>query len=297
MEKVYEKYAGRLKGLTIVDLILASVSVLLVIFVLFVPYFCKTETEEILGAEMFRSVDDYVKYLKQFTSEDIMRGYVEVTRHYSIFNELTFTIKNLSGAMDTDGLYGSTVMLAMIFPLIAVIMGAVVLVMNGIGLYDSIMDFVRFDKTVMLKYEELKNSAGEQRVKAIANKANYTYSMLLGCVFTVIFDKVFDSVLPDAGRYSHVMGMDKISGVVSLAVLFALAYIVLSAIRKKMRSDLRTEIIAEKYKRKPVEANAATRAEAPRAEMTETAEETAAAVAATEDNEADAIGTDDGEEN
>lgn len=226
-----------------------------------------------------------------------MRGYVEVTRHYSIFNELTFTIKNLSGVMDTDGLYGSTVMLAMIFPLIAVIMGAVVLVMNGIGLYDSIMDFVRFDKTVMLKYEELKNSAGEQRVKAIANKANYTYSMLLGCVFTVIFDKVFDSVLPDAGRYSHVMGMDKISGVVSLAVLFALAYIVLSAIRKKMRSDLRTEIIAEKYKRKPVEANAAARAEAPRAEITETAEETAAAVNAAEDNEADAIETDDGEEN
>lgn len=296
MEKVYEKYADRLKRLMIIDLILASVSVLLVIFVLFVPYFCKTETEEILGIEMFRSVDDYVKYLKQFTSEDIMRGYVEVTKHYSIFNELTFTIKNLSGAMDTDGLYGSTVMLAMIFPLIAVIMGAVVLVMNGIGLYDSIMDFVRFDKTVMLKYEELKNSAGEQRVKAIANKANYTYSMLLGCVFTVIFDKIFDSVLPDAGRYSHVMGMDKISGVVSLAVLFALAYIVLSAIRKKMRNDLRTEIIAERYKRKPVEASGTASVEAPNAETAET--ETAAAVVnAAEDNEADVTETADGEEN
>lgn len=296
MGKVYEKYAGRLKRLMIVDLILASVSVMLVVFVLFVPYFCKTETEEILGLETFRSMDDYVKYLKQFTGEDIMRGYAEVTKHYSIFNELTFTIKNLSGAMDTDGLYGSTVMLAMIFPLIAVIMGVVVLVMNGIGLYDSIMDFVRFDKTVMLKYEELKNSAGEQRVKAIANKANYIYSMLLGCVFTVVFDKIFYSILPEAGRYSHVMGMDKISGVVSLAVLFALAYIVLSVIRKKMRNDLRTEIIAERYKRKPVETGGAAKIEAPRTEIVET-ETSATVVNAIESNEADVTETDDGEEN
>ncbi len=56
MERDYEKYSIKIKCLTAVELASAALALLLVIFILFVPFFCKTTVEEILGAEEFKSL-------------------------------------------------------------------------------------------------------------------------------------------------------------------------------------------------------------------------------------------------
>lgn len=45
MERDYEKYSIKIKRLTAVELASAALALLLVIFILFVPYFCKTTVE------------------------------------------------------------------------------------------------------------------------------------------------------------------------------------------------------------------------------------------------------------
>lgn len=159
MERDYEKYSIKIKRLAAVELASATLALLLVIFILFVPYFCKTTVEEILGAEEFKSFDEYFLYLKQFTPQELMRGEHVTSKSYSMFEELTFLFKNYRLANDKDGLLSTELMTVMIFPFSAVVMGIIILVINGKTLYDRITVLVHPEKSVMLKYDDVGSGA------------------------------------------------------------------------------------------------------------------------------------------
>ena len=196
------------------------------IFILFVPYFCKTTVEEILGVEEFKSFDEYFLYLKQFTPQELMRGEHVTSKSYSMFEELTFLFKNYRLANDKDGLLSTKLMTVMIFPFSAVVMGIIILVVNGKTLYDRITDLVHPEKSVMLKYDELqKSSAGSVLLKI--GKGYLIYVMLVSYFGTLMYAKMFEDLDSELTNYSHIIGMDKVSGFFSVTVAIAVVYIVI----------------------------------------------------------------------
>lgn len=246
MERDYEKYSIKITCLTAVELASAALALLLVIFILFVPYFCKTTVEEILGAEEFKSFDEYFLYLKQFTPQELMRGEHVTSKSYSMFEELTFLFKNYRLANDKDGLLSTKLMTVMIFPFSAVVMGIIILVINGKTLYDRITDLVHPEKSVMLKYDELqKSSAGSVLLKI--GKGYLIYVMLVSYFGTLMYAKMFEDLDSELTNYSHIIGMDKVSGFFSVTVAIAVVYIVIAGIGKVLKKNLKTEIVSAKY--------------------------------------------------
>lgn len=58
---------------------------------------------------------------------------------------------------------------------------------------------------------------------------------------------MFEDLDSELTNYSHIIGMDKVSGFFSVTVAIAVVYIVIAVIGKVLKKNLKTEIVSAKY--------------------------------------------------
>lgn len=71
--------------------------------------------------------------------------------------------------------------------------------------------------------------------------------MLVSYFGTLMYAKMFEALDSELTNYSHIIGMDKVSGFFSVTVAIAVVYIVIALIGKVLKKNLKTEIVSAKY--------------------------------------------------
>lgn len=71
--------------------------------------------------------------------------------------------------------------------------------------------------------------------------------MLVSYFGTLMYAKMFEALDSELTNYSHIIGMDKVSGFFPVTVAIAVVYIVIAVIDKVLKKNLKTEIVSAKY--------------------------------------------------
>lgn len=246
MEKIYGKYEKQLIRYNYIATATHAVSLLLVLAVLFIPYFSYESVTSILPMEQFTSLESYLNYLKQFTEEEILSGYSIELMHFSIFDEFTSTVSKLFEFSD-DGLEMMMAFISAVFPLMTIIFGGVVIYNSCIPLYHDILRIAQPDQHMLVLYDDLRKANDTNSGNKFL-KNNFIVSMFTGLFFSIFYPIFTGRMLSGmVDGIGHMYELKQLNAFIILPVVVICAYCVLSHINKKLKNDIRQEILKNEY--------------------------------------------------
>ncbi len=215
----YLKYQEQFKRINLFALIAHSVSILLVLTVIFLPLFkCKYE---ILGIEFSKDV--------------------------SIFNEICENFKAFSSNEDGAMFMG---IYLLIFPALTAITGGCLVFVLGKQLYACVQNLSNVEQMCMLEYVAIKKSGDTKKEKNFFKNQNI-YSFLFCALFTVVFATIDGEIF--SSNFSLLANVSGLSGTVILAIIELVALIVVNYKKKKEKKEVLVAITKEEFEQKQVE--------------------------------------------
>lgn len=246
MEKIYGKYEKQLIRYNYIATATHAVSLLLVLAVLFIPYFSYESVTSILPMEQFTSLESYLNYLKRFTEEEILSGYSIELMRFSIFDEFISTASKLFEFSD-DELKMAMAFISAVFPLMTIIFGGVVIYNSCIPLYHDILRITQPDQHMLVLYDDLRKANDTNSGNKFL-KNNFIVSMFTALFFSIFYPiftgRIFSGMVDGIG---HMYELKQLNAFIILPVVVICAYCVLSHINKKLKNDIRQEILKNEY--------------------------------------------------
>ena len=188
----YKRYTEDVKKLTILRLISYAMSVLLVLAFLFLPIYKAT-------IDVY-DVDDFSITFNEKDAEEVLED-GHVTRSFSAFKDFKYLLDKALDSLDDSESFD----LFMIFYSILFMVGFEILfgVTSSISLIlkarKDISDLQTIDDTTLLRYQEIKKTAGVAKKDSFIQR-QHIYSFVLYALFDIVFAKF---VPIGSQRYMH----------------------------------------------------------------------------------------------
>ena len=170
---------------------------------------------------------------------------ITYTKEFSMLDELTYNIDGIKSSSSETSMLGY---LMIIFPLLTVVMGAILLIMSVKNLFEEISN--RNEDAYMVKYSQIKKSGGEKEKKKFF-KQQTLYAFFGYIVFAVVFAKMDSAMFSKSGVpmliYSYLMDVNGISVWGILCVILLLGYITVHVLKKKKEKEIIIKITKEEF--------------------------------------------------
>lgn len=251
-DKPYLKYTDRFKKLTILNIILYSISILLVLGIIFLPIFVASIPVDLANV----SIKDLEGLLLSNTGStylDKETGKLMMKHSFSLFDEVMMNL----GALSSDNEYSILGILFMLFPLFALIMGGIAVAISIKQLISLISRINgNFETISMLEYSTIKKSTQVTEKKSfIKTQQIYSFIMFtaMSAIFTPIesgiYAKISSGISEFINSISYMANVKGISGTFALTVLMIAGYIVVNIMKSRLMKGLLIDITKEDYEK------------------------------------------------
>lgn len=185
--KSYEKYLGSFRKQSLYSMVKNAILLLLTFILIFAPIY-KTSYEWKFSVNDFSNMNDYLSFIATLTPEEVLNGSTTITKNFSIFDELLYTLDSALSKSDSIASIMSTIFL--LFPLSTVIMGCTALFTCAKQLYESFKNYKETDQFAMLEYYKIKKSGDNEKKKSLF-KGQISFSFIIYSIMTPICSRIF----------------------------------------------------------------------------------------------------------
>nr|MBO4518079.1 hypothetical protein [Clostridia bacterium] len=221
-QKAYLKYKGDFEKTSIFSIVLLAITIAGVLALIFLPIF--KITEEFAG--------------------------ITATKEFSMLDELKYNIDGIKSSSQNSSMVGY---LMMVFPLLTMVMGAILLIMSVKNLFEEISN--RNEDAYMVKYSQIKKS-GDEKEKKKFFKQQTLYAFFGYIIFAVVFAKIDSAMFSKSGAsisiYSYLMDVNGISVWGILSIFLFVGYVVVHVLKKKKEKEININIIKEEFENNTV---------------------------------------------
>lgn len=234
----YLKYKPKLKQHCIVMAVASGVSLLAVIYLIFIPFF----RINLLDAK-FDSTS--LPKLEGLNLEALFSANPHID--FSIFDELVASIGNLTGGATSDPARVSGVWIGM-FQILGMIFLVIGLVASMVSLVKNILRVISPDDYALDTYDKLKRRIDENKRRRYYYSASYWVVIgLVYEVFAIVISTVYGNVLGTEYVGSYFSLVTGLNGWCVLTIVFILAVFALFIWASIIKKNVRIEIMREEY--------------------------------------------------
>ncbi len=236
--KAYLSYTANVKKINIFSLIMQSLSIVLLLCLLFLPiYKSKYEPE----------LED-IESLEQL-GEAMEKGYLE--KSFSLFDEIKIIVAQLTSPLDGEA--GNLLMMidlaGALFVIFEVIFGCILLCTTISSLIDTVSSLKNNDKSTMLLYNEMLKSGNENKKENVWKKQSVLVIFVYG-LFDIFFAKITGRNAFGISITENSRNMENFTGFSAIAIVvlvLLIGYIVMNSLKKHESKRMLLSITQAEY--------------------------------------------------
>ena len=243
----YKKYTQRVRKSKICATIIQIISLIAVLALLFLPIYKYEFVPETFedALEVFEGVEDWENIEKLLTSEG------KIEKEFSLVEDIKIILSGLT-LEDSDSPLMMINLLVGIFPIFEVIMGITLICMTIPQLYKTIEEIRDIDKSTLLLFNEIRKSGSTNKKENILKKQTLV-SIFLYTIMDVIFAPIYGRLMLDLPTMNtkiemrHMLNFSGITSYAYIVIILFVAYLITSAIKKRIEANILEEITREEY--------------------------------------------------
>ena len=262
----YQKYVKNVKSIKIITLIVQSLSLLLILALIFLPIYNTSyshtysfdnlnkiiDTDDLEDFDSLLEISEYLRKETDLTDDELselmLYGEVEIERNknFSLWDDFSILLNGLKQIDNNPEMLIAYIYIGL-FAIFEIIFAAILIITTITQIIKTSQEIHSIETTTMLSYNQmLKTGIGEKKEKVL--KKQTVMNLVIYALFDVIYTKLFGVISGDELISEEIRYMIGISGISqSIFIIFAMliGYVILNNMQKSKEKEMLVEISKE----------------------------------------------------